>query len=99
MRYQNESSAAGVSESSTEVPEIALPRQDSSPPPGPTGSWLTSPRSTDDAVLPVAGVHEIVATPAVWEICTALPTSPGGGTARPEQIPAPQASAVVHALP
>jgi len=97
-RYQKESSAAGVSESSIVVPETAFPRHDSSPPPGPTGSALTSPRSTDDAELPAAAVQEIVATPAFWETWSALPTSPGGGTASPEQIPPAHASAVVQAL-
>jgi len=49
-------------------------------------------------VLPAAGVHEIVVVPPLWESSTPL-SSPGRATPWPVQVPALQASSVVHALP
>ena len=98
-RYQNPSPGFEISGSVAKAFEVPLIRHTSSPPPGPTGSALTRPRNTSDQVEPSAGLHEIVAIPAICAIRTLSSTSAGDGLRCPRQMPPLQASLSVHALP
>src|SRR5512145_1484066 len=100
MRYQKASPSGGASPSvHVRVVEGSAPsRQLSSPPPGPTGNPLTSPRSTADEVAHAGAFHEMSAAPPLRATRTPLSTS-AGTTGAPAHAPLLHASSSVQASP
>ncbi len=88
-------STSGQLEDSTGTPTA---RQDSSPPPGPTGSALAEPRNTEEEVERAAGFHcSQVSNPL--RLRRRLSSTSAGESGLPWQVPPAHASAVVQEFP